>query len=169
MQCNIWQKMWYNVTLRLKNAILTKGADKYMGENSKFQKSWTLEIQISKLFSLTGQLSLEKLKIINERCYYNLLNSAFWGWLSIESQPQNLEFRNNPETFTHANMAALTKGPAKQCCYDKWPRQTVPALTNGRGKQCLPWQMAEANSAVLTNGQGKQCCPHKRSSQTVLP
>ena len=28
--------------------------------------------------------------------------SGFWGWFSIESQPQNPEFRNNPETFTHA-------------------------------------------------------------------
>ena len=33
---------------------------------------------------------------IYERCYYNLLNSAFWGWLSIKSQPQNPKFRDNP-------------------------------------------------------------------------
>ena len=33
------------------------------------------------------------------RMYYNLLYSAFWGWLSTESQPQNPEFRNNPENF----------------------------------------------------------------------
>ena len=32
--------------------------------------------KISTIFSLTGQLSLEKLKK-NERCYYYLLNSAF--------------------------------------------------------------------------------------------
>ena len=25
----------------------------------------------------------------------NVPNSAFWGWLSMESQPQNPEFRNN--------------------------------------------------------------------------
>ena len=31
--------------------------------------------------------------------YYNLPNSGFWGWLSVESQPQNPEFRNNPENF----------------------------------------------------------------------
>ena len=35
----------------------------------------------------------------NQRGYYNLLNSAFWGWLSMESQPQNPEFRINPENF----------------------------------------------------------------------
>ena len=29
----------------------------------------------------------------------NLPNSGFWGWLSTESQPQNPEFRNNPENF----------------------------------------------------------------------
>ena len=32
-------------------------------------------LQISKIFSINGKLPLEKLKI-NERCYYNLLNSA---------------------------------------------------------------------------------------------
>ena len=78
-----------------------------MGERSNFQKSWTLEFQMSKfalclqninIFSLYCQLSLEKLKV-NVRCYYNLLNSAFWGWLSVESQPRNSEFRNNPENF----------------------------------------------------------------------
>ena len=33
----------------------------------------------------------------NQRIYYKLPNSAFWGLLSMESQPQNPEFRNNPE------------------------------------------------------------------------
>ena len=36
--------------------------------------------------SLNGQVSLGKL-IINQRTYYNLPYSAFWGWLSMESQP----------------------------------------------------------------------------------
>ena len=36
---------------------------------------------------------------INRKTYYNLPNSAIWGWLSIESQPQNPEFRNNHENF----------------------------------------------------------------------
>ena len=36
---------------------------------------------------------------INQRSYYNLPNSAFGGWRSIESQPQNPEFRINPENF----------------------------------------------------------------------
>ena len=43
-------------------------------------------------------MSLYRLKI-NKRSYYDLPNSAFWGWLSMESWPQNLEFRNEPETF----------------------------------------------------------------------
>ena len=46
--------------------------------------------------NLNGQLSQSELKI-NQRNYHYLPNSAFWGWLSIESQPQNPEFRNNPE------------------------------------------------------------------------
>ena len=37
-----------------------------------------------------GQWSLDKLKI-NQRSYYNLLNSAFWGWLPMESKSQNPE------------------------------------------------------------------------------
>ena len=41
-------------------------------------------------------MCLDNLKI-NQRSYYNLPNSAFWGWLSMESQPQNPEFRINPE------------------------------------------------------------------------
>ena len=43
-------------------------------------------------------MCLDKLKM-NQRSYYNLLNSAFWGWLSMESQPQNPEFRINPENL----------------------------------------------------------------------
>ena len=45
-----------------------------------------------------GQIALDKLKL-NQKSYYNLQNSAFWGWLSMESQPQNPEFKNNPEYF----------------------------------------------------------------------
>ena len=33
----------------------------------------------------------------NQRSYYNLRNSGFWGGLSMESPPQNPEFRINPE------------------------------------------------------------------------
>ena len=67
-----------------------------MGENSK---SWTFEIQNLKQavwlqnnnnFKLNGQLSYGILKVV-QRIYYNLLNSAFWGWISVESQPQNPE------------------------------------------------------------------------------
>ena len=38
---------------------------------------------------------------INKKTYYNSSNSAFLGGLSMESQPQNPDYRNNPETFTH--------------------------------------------------------------------
>ena len=36
---------------------------------------------------------------INQRSYYDLPNSAFWGCLSVESEPQNPEFRKNPKNF----------------------------------------------------------------------
>ena len=78
-----------------------------MGESSKFPKFWTLEIQNLKLAvclqniknsKLNGQIALDKLKLY-QKSYYYLQISAFWGWLSMESQPQNPEFRNNPENF----------------------------------------------------------------------
>ena len=43
-------------------------------------------------------LCLDDLKT-NQKSYNNLLNSAFWGWLSMESQPKNPEFRTNAENF----------------------------------------------------------------------
>ena len=43
-------------------------------------------------------MSFDRLKI-NKKSYYNLPNSAFWGWLSVESQPKNPEFSNNLENF----------------------------------------------------------------------
>ena len=55
-------------------------------------------------------MSLDRLKI-NQRSFYDLPNSAFWGWLSTESQPQNPEFRNNPENFhpcTDSDIYSLT-------------------------------------------------------------
>ena len=52
-------------------------------------------------------MCLDNLKI-NQRSYYNLPNSAFWGWLSIESQPQNPEFKNNPESFHPCNKTEIT-------------------------------------------------------------
>ena len=78
-----------------------------MGESSKFPKSWTFEIQTLKQtvylqnnsnFTLKWSVVLTHTEI-DQRSYYSLLNSAFWGWLSMESQPQNPEFRNNPENF----------------------------------------------------------------------
>ena len=75
-------------------------------ESSKFPKSWTFETPILKPavcplnilnFKFKWLIAL-RLKI-NQRSYYDLSNSAFWGWLSVESQPQNPEFRNNPENF----------------------------------------------------------------------
>ena len=55
-------------------------------------------LQIINNIKLFGQLSWDELKI-NQRSYYNLTNSAFWGWLSTESQPQNPEFRIDLENF----------------------------------------------------------------------
>ena len=78
-----------------------------MGESSKYPKSWNFEIPILKPavclldihnYKLNGKLYLNKLKK-NQRSYTNLPNSAFWGCLSTESQPQNPEFRNSPENF----------------------------------------------------------------------
>ena len=43
---------------------------------------------------------------INQRSWYILLNSAFWGWLSVESHPQNPEFRNNLENFHPSRWAS---------------------------------------------------------------
>ena len=80
-----------------------------MGESSKIPKSWTLEnqnlklavcLQIIKKCKFNGQIPLDKLKLhVNQKSYYYLQNSAFWGWLSMESQPPNHEFRNNLENF----------------------------------------------------------------------
>ena len=78
-----------------------------MDESSKFPKSWTLEIQFFKpaiypqkwiISCLNVKLCLDNLKI-NQRSYHNLPNSTFWGWLSMESQPQNPEFRINHENL----------------------------------------------------------------------
>ena len=55
-------------------------------------------LQIINNIKLNGQLSGYYLKI-NQKSYNNLPNSAFRGWLSMESQPQNPEFMNNPEHF----------------------------------------------------------------------
>ena len=75
-----------------------------MGESSK---SRTLKIQTFKQavclqnnsnFTFNWSIVLRPMGI-NQKSCYSLLNSAFWGWLSIESQPQNPEFRNNPENF----------------------------------------------------------------------
>ena len=49
-----------------------------------------------------GQIPLDKLKL-NQKSYYYLQNSAFWDWLSMESQPQNPELGIILKTFTHAN------------------------------------------------------------------
>ena len=87
--------------------MLTSFRHDSMGESSNFPKSWTFETPVLKLavcplniynFKLNDQLSLDRPNM-NQRTYYNLSNSAFWGWLSMESQPQDPEFRNDPENF----------------------------------------------------------------------
>ena len=78
-----------------------------MCEISNFPKSWTFELQTLK-HTVCPQNNINfKLKWsivsihtdITQRSYmyYRLQNSAFWGWLSMESLSQNPEFRNNPE------------------------------------------------------------------------
>ena len=83
------------------------GSRKFMDESSKFPKSWIFEIQTLKQtvclqnnnnFTFKWSVVLTHTEI-KQRSYYYLLNSGFWGWLSMESQPQNPEFRNNPENF----------------------------------------------------------------------
>ena len=65
-----------------------------MGESSKFPKSWTLEIQILKLVeqlqkwiisSLNDWLCFDNLKN-NQRSYFYLPNSAFWGYVKSASK-----------------------------------------------------------------------------------
>ena len=69
-------------------------------------RSWTFKIPILKLqecplttHNFKFKWSIVDRLTINQRTYYNLPNSGFWGWLSVKSQPQNPEFRNNPENF----------------------------------------------------------------------
>ena len=52
---------------------------------------------------------------IFKSCYY-LLNSAFWGWFSMESQPQNPDFWNNPENF-HPWVSAVFAAIAWFICW----------------------------------------------------
>ena len=54
--------------------------------------------KVINISSLNGQMPLGELNI-HQKSYQNLPNSAFWVWLSFESQPQNPEFRNNPDNF----------------------------------------------------------------------
>ena len=66
----------------------------------KFKISKILKFRNSnfKTCRMPTEMNNFKLKT-NQRSYFNMHNSGFWGWLSIESQPQNPEFRINPETF----------------------------------------------------------------------
>ena len=58
--------------------------------------------------SLNGQLSSDRL-YINKKTYHNSSNWAFWGWISMESQPQNTEFRNNPKNLHPCAMREQTE------------------------------------------------------------
>ena len=74
----------------------------YMGESSKFPKSWNLKNfqhaykTVKFQVKMVLKLLLDNLKRNMKAYNYDLPNSVFWGWLSMESQPQNPEFRNNP-------------------------------------------------------------------------
>ena len=45
-----------------------------------------------------GQIPLDKLKL-NQKSYYTCRIQHFEHQISMESQPQNPEFRSNPENF----------------------------------------------------------------------
>ena len=72
------------------------------------------------------KLSLDYLKI-SQRSYYNLPNSAFCGRLSVESRPQNPEFRNNPEIFH----------PFIFACYCRLLITFVNSLDQGQAQQII--------------------------------
>ena len=61
-------------------------------------KTYCMCLQKITISIFNGQLLSDKLILLQRSCY-NLPNSVFWGWLSLESQPQNPEFRINPENF----------------------------------------------------------------------
>ena len=67
--------------------------------------------------SLNGYLCLDYLKT-SQRCYYNLPNSAFWGWLSMESLPQNPGFRINPDMFHPWLCLGFTVAPFSM--FEEW-------------------------------------------------
>ena len=129
-----------------------KGLDKHIGETSKLPKSWFFETSILKLaavcplnihnFNFNGHLSLDRL-YINRKTYFNLPNSAFWGWLSMESKPQNPGFRNNPESFHPCKQCRPRSdwfwrcGPIRAfpvCYSDKQPGKTTFFLKTEREK-----------------------------------
>ena len=67
---------------------------------------------------------------INGKCYYNLPNSVFWGWLSVESPPQILNSGIILKTFTHV--------PQKTASHQRhWPWQETPRITYFLWKVCL--------------------------------
>ena len=61
-------------------------------------KTWSCPLNIHN-FKFKWPNVVRQTDYINQRSCYDLPNSAFWGWHSVESQPQNPEFRNNPENF----------------------------------------------------------------------
>ena len=84
-----------------------------------FKKSCTFEIQNLKHaesqqnnnnFHCKWSIVLRHTENISENLFYNLPNSGFWGWLSMESQAQNPEFRNIPKNFRPCIHAQLSCG-----------------------------------------------------------
>ena len=82
-----------------------------MGESSKRPKSWTFEISILKLavcllnihnFKIKWSIVLRRTENKSEKLIQPP-NSAFWGWLSVESHPQNPEFRISSTTHLLAH------------------------------------------------------------------
>ena len=92
------------------------------GWKFKVSKILNLKIEVLKLIVCLQNINNFKIKSLvncllktSKRSYCNLTNSAFWGWLSMEGQPQILHSGIILKTFAHA----LWRMDCE--VYDNWP------------------------------------------------
>ena len=97
---------------------------------------------------LNGYVRLDNLKI-NQRSYHNLHNSAFWGWLSIESQPQNPEFRINPENF-HPCITNCTFNILTLCLGYRSYFTIIKELSRNERSEWITWFLYNYNIWFMT-------------------
>ena len=126
--------------------------------------------------SLNDLLCLDNLKT-NQTSYYNLPNFAFWGWLSMESQPQNPEFRNNPENFHPCIMnvdedSDKTLWPLAELAMLAWvfKRSFICKLHMQWYQNLMSWPICTALSKEITVNVFKilnTSCLSKRPRQTA--